>query len=375
MNFDSPRKRMRSYIQRIATGPELSKPLTREQARDGFQIILNHQVDPVQTAIFLIALRMKRETDDENLGVLDALKERCRHANIKADELLSISDPFNGFVRGLPATPFLPAVLAACGLPAYLHGVHQMGPKYGITGHQVLEAAGYSVDLSPGNAARQLEDPKAGWAYLDQQQYLPELHELCGLRDKMVKRSLISTLEVAIKPVSGKSRTHLYTGYVHKAYPPVYEAIARHAGFQSMILVKGVEGGCIPSLSQVSRYFGYVDDSPLVMHKLSPFEVGIEREKRMVPVDEEHAEAFENSSFHNIKALAPVVSATLELGREALAGARGPMYDSLVYGAAIALMHTGKAGSWQEAGEISRHALMSGEARARFDAGCACNKG
>ena len=245
-----------------------------------------------------------------------------------------------------------------------------MGPKYGITGHQVLEATGYPVYLSPEDAVKKINDPQVGWAYLDQQQYLPELHELCGLRDKMVKRSLISTLEVVIKPLSGKSKTHLYTGYVHKAYPPVYEAIARHAGFQSMILVKGVEGGCIPSLSQVSRYFGYVENSPLAMHKLSPFELGIEREKRMVPVDEDYADAFENSNFHNIKALTPVVSATLKLGREALAGAPGPMHDSLVYGAAIALMHSGKASSWQEAGEVSRHALTSGEARARFDAGC-----
>lgn len=375
MTADPPQQRMRSYIQRIATGPELSKPLTREQARDGFEIILKRQADPVQTAIFLIALRMKRETDDENLGVLDALKKRCRHAQVKADELLSISDPFNGFVRGLPATPFLPAVLAACGLPAYLHGVRQMGPKYGITGHQVLAAAGYPVHLLPENSAQQINDPQAGWTYLDQQQYLPELHELCGLRDKMVKRSLISTLEVVIRPLSGKSKTHLYTGYVHKAYPPVYEAMARHAGFQSMILVKGVEGGCIPPLSQVSRYFGYVEESSLAMHRLSPFDVGIEREKRMIPVNEEHAGVFENSSLHNIKALAPVVSATLKLGRAALAGAPGPMYDSLVYGAAIALMHAGKARSWPEAGEISRHALTSGEARARFEAGCMYNRG
>ncbi len=373
MNPDSPNKRMRSYIQRIATGPELSKPLTQEQARDGFEIILEHQVDAVQTAIFLIALRMKRETDDENLGVLDALKEHCRCANVEADELMSIADPFNGFVRGLPATPFLPAVLAACGLPAYLHGVLQMGPKYGITGHQVLASAGYPINLSPNEAASQLNDSKIGWAYIDQQQYLPELHELCELRDKMVKRSLISTLEVAAKPLCGKTRTHLYTGYVHKAYPPVYEAIARHAGFQSMILVKGVEGGCIPSLSQVSRYFGYVDESPLTMHKLSPFELNIQRRKRMVPMHDEHAGAFENSSFHSIESLNPVVSATLEHGREALAGKPGPMFDSLLYGAAIALMHAGRANSWQEAGEISRHALASGEAKVRFEAGCASN--
>lgn len=373
MSVESPRKRMRSYLQRIATGPELSKPLSREQAKDGFDIILQGQVDSVQTAIFLIALRMKRETDDENLGVLEAIMSRCQSASIESGELMALADPFNGFVRGLPATPFLPAVLAACGLPTYLHGVQQMGPKYGITGHQVLQAAGFPVDLSPKLAAKQVDHPQVGWTYLDQQQYLPELHDLCSLRDKMVKRSLISTLEVAIKPLSGRSKTHLYTGYVHKAYPPVYESLARHAGFQSMILVKGVEGGCIPSLSQVSRYYGFHDGSPLTLHKLSPFALDIERDKRMVPFDPEYGEAIANSSFEHIEALQPVVSTTLELGLEALSGMPSAMHDSLIYGATIALMHTGRAKTWQQASDVSRHAISSGEAKARFEAACTAN--
>ncbi|MGH8621099.1 MAG: hypothetical protein ACRET3_03080, partial [Burkholderiales bacterium] len=53
---------MRSIIQRIATGPELSKDITREEARAGMQLVLEGRVDPVQAGIFLIALRMKRET-------------------------------------------------------------------------------------------------------------------------------------------------------------------------------------------------------------------------------------------------------------------------------------------------------------------------
>ena len=64
---------MRQYIQRIATGPELSKDLSREEAKEAAQHILSGAADPVQAAIFLIALRMKRETMDENRGVLDAL--------------------------------------------------------------------------------------------------------------------------------------------------------------------------------------------------------------------------------------------------------------------------------------------------------------
>ena len=35
--------------------------------------ILNGEIDEVQAAIFLIALRMKRETMEEHIGILEAL--------------------------------------------------------------------------------------------------------------------------------------------------------------------------------------------------------------------------------------------------------------------------------------------------------------
>jgi len=53
---------MRSIIQRIATGPELSKDISEEEARLGTAAIFEDKVDPVRAAIFFIALRMKRET-------------------------------------------------------------------------------------------------------------------------------------------------------------------------------------------------------------------------------------------------------------------------------------------------------------------------
>jgi anthranilate phosphoribosyltransferase len=80
--MNESQRTMRSIIQRIATGPELSKDISVEEARLGMQAILDGEVDPVQAGIFLIALRMKRETDDEQRGVLDAVRDatssRCR---------------------------------------------------------------------------------------------------------------------------------------------------------------------------------------------------------------------------------------------------------------------------------------------------------
>ncbi len=111
---------MHSIIQRIATGPELSKDISREEARLGMRAILENAVDPVQAGIYLIALRMKRETLDEFKGVLDAILEATQRVTAEVDELVDIADPYDGYNRCLPAAPKQADQNAACRLqPVY----------------------------------------------------------------------------------------------------------------------------------------------------------------------------------------------------------------------------------------------------------------
>ncbi len=373
----NPQSRMRAYLQLVATGPELSKSLNQAQAEDGMLMILNGEIDPVRAGIFLIALRMKRESDTEHIGILNALIKETRTQQTASPEILAVADPFNGCLRGLIATPFLPAVFAACGLPTYTHGLQSVGPKYGITTRMVLEAAGKNVDKNLADGVACLDNTEVGWTYLDQKHYIPSLHDLVELRDTMVKRSCLSTLEVVLKPLFGARTTHLLTGFVHKAYPPVYAMLAKHCGFDSAMIIRGVEGGCIPSLSQLSRYFAYRGDqalelhrlAPIKLHRLVPRELGIEQEARMVAIPSQFAEAMKQTGFRNTQILNAVVAHNLEQGLDALANKPGAMYDSLVYGAAIGLAHVGLAARLADGAERAGNAIASGDALARFQAG------
>jgi len=127
MKISSVDLEMRSYLQRIATGPELSKDLSEEEAYRAMTHILAGSADEVQSAIFLIALRMKRETDAENCGALRALLDSTVQVRSGVADILHIADPFDGFVRGLPAAPFLPAVLAAVGSPQSVRALSRSG--------------------------------------------------------------------------------------------------------------------------------------------------------------------------------------------------------------------------------------------------------
>jgi anthranilate phosphoribosyltransferase len=283
------------------------------------------------------------------------------------DEVLDIGDPYDGYNRTLPAAPFLPPVLAACGVAAVSHGVERMGPKYGVTHRQVLRAAGLPVDLGPEEAAARVGDPLVGWAYVDQKSFCPKLHALATLRALIVKRPAITTAEVLAGPMRGRVKTHLVTGYVHKPYPRIYALLARHAGFESALIVRGVEGGVIPSLCQTGKVFHYHgggDEQPV---EFKPADLDIHQTIRAARIpgaaandgeEGEHAEAALDA--------AAVANAAAEAGMAALAGRPGPTRDGLVYGAALCLWHLGRHGSLKSAADAVRGVLDGGRALERL---------
>ena len=360
---DDPKLLMRSIIQRIATGPELSKDIALDEARAGMRAILDGAVDPVQAGIFLIALRMKRETDDEMKGVLDAIREATGHVVAEVDEVVDIADPYDGYNRCLPAAPFLMPVLAECGVASISHGAHAVGPKFGVTHRHVLEAAGAPVDLTPVEAAERLADPELGWSYIDQRAFCAPLHHLVDLRSTIVKRQVITTTEVLARPIHGRKHTHLVTGYVHKPYPRIYAMLARHAGFDSALLIRGVEGGVIPSLRQQGVCFSYQHHSEEQSFEIDPTALGIEQTVRAVPLPEALPQTSrpgdEIAIMVDVDATA---QAAAEAGLAALDGVKGPTYDSLVCTGALILWHLGRERSLEVAADRVRDVLDSGRA-------------
>ena len=361
-----PKLLMRSIIQRIATGPDLSKDISRTEAHLGTKAIIENKIDPVQVGIFFIALRMKRESMDENRGVLDAVFETTKRVVATVDEVVDIGDPYDGYTRCLPTAAFLGPLLAELGIHVVSHGVDRVGPKYGVTARHILAAAGVPVDLNPQQAAARLADPALGWTYIDQAQSNPDLHNLVPLRALIIKRPALTTVEVLSKPISGRKKTHFITGFVHKPYPPIYADLARIAGFDSACIVRGVEGGVVPSLRQAGRYFQYHDMGPEIEVAIDPATLGIQQEVRAVPLPGSVATAEGEDEIVAAIDISATARAAAEAGMLALQGNKGAFYDSLVLSGSIVLHHVGKAASLADAATQIRAVLDSGRAVKRL---------
>ena len=368
MNDINLKLHLRQCIQKVATGPEYSKDLSYDEAYYAMRHLLDPSVDLVQAAIYLIALRMKRETDEENRGTLQALIDSAIIKTAQVPEVIDLSDPYDGYARGVPASSFAPAVFAALGIPTVLHGLKQVGPKYGATHHLILKAAGLTTGLSPDAATQQLET--LGWTYIDQAQFAPQLHALVPLRQRMIKRQILTTVETLLAPIRGQQKTHYISGYVHQAYPPIYASLAKQARFASAAFVRGVEGGVIPSLQQAGKLFYYRHpNDELQQLNLEPQLIGIESTTRSIPLPENLPPApmitDEIASMVDSNALA---KESARLGLAALAGERGLMYDSLVYICAIGLVHLQRHSHLVEAADAVRAILNSGKALEIFRA-------
>ena len=359
---------MRDMIGRVATGPEYSKDLSFEESRAAMQYILNDVADPVQVGVYLIALRMKRETEEENGGSLQAILDTTDRVVADVDAVVDIAEPYDGYTRGAPVTAFLPSVLAACGVPAVSHGLEEVGPKFGVTHRKVLRAANINVDLNPQQAVERINNPNIGWTYIDQANFCKPLHDLVPLRKRIIKRPVLTTVEVLANPIRGRQTTHFMTGYVHKPYPPVYEKLAKLAKFDSAVIIRGVEGGITPALNKPAKYFEYFNLSD-DLHEvdINPEDAAIQQSHRCVPVPDSASETqikdgIEETTI-NIEALA---NASAEFGLAALSGEPGPARDCLAYSAAIMLKHLGKAESLQQGVKIAIDAMTSGAAKQHF---------
>lgn len=357
---------MKSVIQRIATGPELSKNISRQEAKDSMSAILDGDISDVRSAIFLIALRMKRETTDENLGVHDAMIESVKTINVSVDNLVNIADPYDGFTRNIPSSAFILPVLAELGIPAVSQGVETVGPKFGCTHHAIFKLHGLNINASHEEVAERIENNKIGWGYIDQKIFSPKLNNLMSLRTEIIKRPVVTTIEVLANPLISK-KNHFATGYVHKPYPPIYLNLARNAKFNTAIVIRGTEGGVIPSLRQKSNahYYTSLEKEDEIIEINPETELGIKQEVRAVAIPDTVIKKTKHDKIETKVNPIDLAKESLKMGFKALSGEEGAMADCITYGAALIVNHITNNGVKDSADEV-RNILRSGSALKRF---------
>ncbi len=332
-----------------------------EEVRGALGAMLAGAVRPSLMAAFLIGQRMNIENKEEIRAHLDVVLPAEEVSALQVERLTHFGQPFDGAARYFRPTLFVAAVRAALGRATVLHGVAEMPPKRGVTEEGVLAALGARVDLSLATAARCIEDPAVGFAYVSQREYAPRAYALRHLRAHIAKRPPWATTEKAQQLFSGAAWNGMIAGFYHAGYEDKLLGLMQERGLEAGLAIKGEEGSshCGLRLGKPSdarrKAVNYVQGFRRVGNRLETVACDVD--------PREYGFCYQQSP----RPAEVSGRAFAAMGVAALRGERGPVYDRIVFNASLADYYLGLSASAEEGLAEAREAIDSGRALAHLE--------
>jgi anthranilate phosphoribosyltransferase len=233
-------RRFRELIAALGSGERSGRALSRAEAGEALDLLLDGRCTDAQAGAFLIAHRLRRPEPQELAGMLDSYGRRGPRLAASPRRVLSFGVPFDGRSRSAPLLPLVALLLVAAGAGVVLHGGDPMPVKYGLTTAEALAALDLDRRGLPWDAVNR-RFAAEGLALLHQPTHFPAAERLVPLREQIGKRPPVATLELMWSCHPGP---HLQvSGFVHAPTERLAcEALAA-TGQDDLLLVKGMEGG------------------------------------------------------------------------------------------------------------------------------------
>ena len=133
---------LKPIIAKAAAGTALS----RDEAREAFNIMMSGEATPSQIGGLLMALRVRGETVDEITGAVEIMREKMTRvaAPMGALDIVGTGGDASGSYNISTCAAF---VAAGAGLKIAKHGNRALSSKSGAA--DVLMALGVKIDLAP----------------------------------------------------------------------------------------------------------------------------------------------------------------------------------------------------------------------------------
>lgn len=205
-----------AFLKIVGKGPNLSRPLAREEARDAMSMIIAGDVEPEQLGAFLLLLRYRGEVAEELAGFVDAARDSLR---IDPDRVPPDIDwpSYADRHRQQPWFILSALLLAENGFRVFMHGIAGEQDGYAPT-RPVLRALGVAPSADITSAMSAME--QANFAYMGLETFLPRIEALFHLRPTLGLRTVVNTFARAINPLRAPCQMQ---GVVHPDYRTLHQ--------------------------------------------------------------------------------------------------------------------------------------------------------
>lgn len=222
---------MKTALARIADRQDLS----RDEMQEVMRQIMTGEATEAQIAAFLMGLRMKGESLDEIAGAVLVMRSLASAVDVADEQLVDIVGTGGDGANLFNVSTASSFVVAAAGGHVAKHGNRSVSSSSGSA--DVLEAAGVSLDLQPGQVVACIE--KIGVGFMFAPAHHSAMRHAIGPRREMGLRTIFNILGPMTNPAGVK---RLLIGvYDRDLCRPVAEVLMQ-LGAKHVLVVHSADG-------------------------------------------------------------------------------------------------------------------------------------
>ncbi len=328
-------EKFRPFVSRVSTG----KPLSRDEAREAFDVIMSGEATPAQIGAFLMALRVRGEAVDEIAGAVEVMRAKMIRVSAPADAVDVVGTGGDG-AGSYNISTCAAFIVAGASVPVAKHGNRALSSKSGAA--DVLAALGVKLDLTPEKISECIHE--AGIGFMFAPNHHSAMKHVGPVRVELGIRTIFNILGPLSNPAGVK---RMMVGVFAPTWvEPIANALAT-LGTEHAWVVHGSDG--LDEITGTGRTFAAeVKNGTVRVFDIHPEELGLVC-----------------CSAEDLKGGDASVNA--EALRGVLAGVEGAYRDVSVLNAAAGLVVAGKAETLADGVVLARRSIDSGAARERLE--------
>ncbi|MDS1135232.1 anthranilate phosphoribosyltransferase [Nitratireductor indicus] len=324
----------KSYIAKVAAG----SPLTFEEAREAFGVVMSGEATPSQIGGFLMALRVRGETVDEICGAVATMRDKMLtvEAPEEAIDIVGTGGDASGSYNVSTCAAF---IVAGAGVPVAKHGNRALSSRSGAA--DTLAALGVNIELGPKGISTCIAE--AGLGFMFAPAHHSAMRHVGPSRVELGTRTIFNLLGPLSNPAG--VRRQLVGVFAPEWVTPLAKVL-KELGAESVWVVHGA--GLDEMTTAGTTQVAALEDGEIHHFEVTPEDVGL---KRVTMADLKGGDA-----AHNADAL-----------RAVLRGAQTPYRDIAILNAGAALVVAGRTKTLKDGIRLAGESIDRGQAEAALE--------
>ncbi len=312
--------------------------LSREQSEQLFDKLFAGELDQVQTAGLLVAMKMRKESAQEIAGAAIAMRRAALPVDVAVEGLFDTCGTGGDGSHSFNYSSAVSIVIASMGVPVAKHGNRSVSSKSGSA--DFLEALNIPLSLTGAEAKSYFD--RHNFLFMFAQVYHPAMKHAAPVRKALATRTIFNLLGPLTNPAKTKRQM---IGVCSRDFLPLYAEAAKQIGFDRIALYSSHDG-----MDEVSP--------------LSPTEVYEINENRL------HTYTIDQAKYISADEAAQIPSGkdaaeNARLFTEALSSANtGPLAKAIALNCALALLTSGHVATFDDGYHTALEQISSGKALA-----------